>query len=187
VLKRITLGTTREQDFRPTAAAQERIALPLVHAGLTVRGEQRIRHPSLAEAVPSLENGLWRLLPDGRMETTWRIRDGARWHDGAPLTAEDVLFSLELGRDREMSAFHTPGYASIEDVWAPDSRTLTIVWAEPFIGADAVFGEFAGGIVPRHLLEDAYRSDKLSFLELPYWSHEFVGTGPYRLRDRVPG
>jgi peptide/nickel transport system substrate-binding protein len=186
-LKRIALGTTREQGFRPTAAAQERAALPLVHSGLTVRGDQRIRHPSLAEAVPSLDNGLWKLLPDGRMETTWRIRDGARWHDGAPLTADDLLFSLEVGRDREMSAFNTPGYASIEEISALDGRTLTIAWKEPFIGADAVFGEFAGGILPKHLLGDAYRSDKLGFLDLPYWSAEFVGAGPYRLRDWVPG
>jgi peptide/nickel transport system substrate-binding protein len=186
-VKRISLGTSREQDLRPTAAAQERIALPLVHAGLTVRGEQRVRHPSLAEAVPSLENGLWKLLPDGGMETTWRVRDGARWHDGAPLTAEDLLFSLQVGRDRETPAFNTTAYASIEEVWAPDSRTLTISWKESFIGADAVFGEFVGGILPQHLLGEAYRTDKLSLLDLPYWSAEFVGAGPYRLRDWVPG
>ncbi len=186
-LKRITLGTSREQDFRPTAAAQERVALPLVHAGLTVRGDQRLRHPGLAEAVPSLENGLWTLLPDGRMETTWRVREGARWHDGAPLTAEDLLFSLQVGRDHEMSAFNTPVYAAIAEAWAPDPRTLTIAWKELFIDADAVFGEFAGGILPKHLLGETYASDKLTLLELPYWSVEFVGAGPYRLRDWLPG
>src|SRR5689334_3681547 len=39
-------------------------------ANFEADGELR---PQLAEAVPSVENGLWKLLPDGRMETTWKI------------------------------------------------------------------------------------------------------------------
>ena len=88
----------------------------MVHSGLTVRGDQRIRHPQLAEAVPSLENGLWRLLPDGRMETTWKLREGARWHDGVPLTSEDLLFSLQVGRDPEMSAFSSPDLSGLRSL-----------------------------------------------------------------------
>jgi peptide/nickel transport system substrate-binding protein len=121
------------------------------------------------------------------METTWRLREGARWHDGAPLTAENLLFSLQVGRDPEMSAFNVQAYASIEEVRAPDARTLTISWKEPFIDADAVLGQFQGGLLPKHLLEEAYLRDKASFLDLPYWSSEFVGAGPYRLREWVLG
>lgn len=186
-LKRITLGAAREQDFRPNSDGQARLALQMVHSGLTVRDGQRIRHSRLAEAVPSLDNGLWTLLPDGRMETSWRLRDGARWHDGTPLTAEDLLFSLEVGRDNEMSAFSVQAYASIEGVRAPDPRTLTISWKEPFVDADGVLGQFQGGVLPKHLLEAAYRDDKASFLDLPYWSAEFVGAGPFRLREWVAG
>jgi hypothetical protein len=36
-------------------------------------------------------------------------------------------------------------------------------------------------------MEDAYRSDKANFLELPYWTSDFVGTGPYKLRQWNPG
>jgi peptide/nickel transport system substrate-binding protein len=186
-LKRITLGTPLDQDIRPSASGLRRVVVPLVHSGLTVRGDQRIRRPLVAEAVPTIENGLWRLLPDGRMETTWRIREGARWHDGVALTSEDLLFSLQVGRDREMSAFNVQAYASIEDVSTPDVRTLTISWKEPFIDADALLDTQGGGLLPKHLLEDAYRSEKASLLDLPYWAHEFVGAGPYRLRDWTVG
>jgi len=154
---------------------------------LTVVGEQRARHPGLAEAVPTLENGLWKLLPDGRMELTWTIREGARWHDGAPLTAEDLLFSLQVGRDREMSAFNAQAYAAIEEVRTPDARTLTLTWREPFIEADSVLDTRSGGLLPKHLLEATYRSDKTSVLELPYWTSEFVGAGPFRLKEWTPG
>src|SRR5438128_2205688 len=46
-------------------------------------GDGRLR-PQLAESVPTLENGLWKVLPDGGMETTWRLRAGILWHDGTP-------------------------------------------------------------------------------------------------------
>src|SRR5439155_16163035 len=38
-----------------------------------------------------------------------------------------------------------------------------------------------------HPLEDTYLTDTERFVLLPYWSRGFVGTGPYRVRDFVPG
>ena len=58
--------------------------------------------PVLAEAIPSFENGLWKVFPDGQMETTWKIREGARWHDGTPFTSGDVLFTSKLEQDKEL-------------------------------------------------------------------------------------
>src|SRR5438094_9003919 len=104
------------------------------------------------------------------METTWKLRTGAEWHDGVPFTADDLLFSLEIGRDPQMAAFNNVGYTEIDEVTAPDARTLTVTWKQPYIDADALFG--ARGVylpLPRHLLEGAYRADKASLLDLPYW------------------
>ena len=44
------------------------------NAGMTTTDDRGVLHPQLAEAVPSLANGLWKVLADGTMETTWRIR-----------------------------------------------------------------------------------------------------------------
>jgi len=63
----------------------------MVNAPLSGVDDAGILQPRLATAVPSIENGLWKLLVDGRMETTWTIRDGARWQDGQPLTADDLV------------------------------------------------------------------------------------------------
>lgn len=49
----------------------------LLHAGLANFDNLGMIRPQLADSVPSTENGLWKLLPDGRMETTWRIRPGS--------------------------------------------------------------------------------------------------------------
>ena len=41
--------------------------------------------------------------------------------------------------------------------------------------------------LPKHLLEDAYRTDKASLLDSPYWTQGYVGTGPYQVRQWDPG
>src|SRR4051794_15544733 len=56
----------------------------LVNRGLSIRNSERLPIAQLAEDVPSLDNGLWELLPEGRMLTTWKIRANAAWHDGTP-------------------------------------------------------------------------------------------------------
>src|SRR4029434_9197417 len=58
----------------------------LIHAGMSVQNDEGDHLPQLTEAIPTLENGLWKVFPDGRMETTWKIKQGAAWHDGTPLT-----------------------------------------------------------------------------------------------------
>lgn len=159
----------------------------LVSAGLTRADEEGALHPQLAEAVPSLDNGLWRLLPDGRMEITWGIRAAAQWHDGAPFASEDLLFTAQVVRDRELAAFRDPVYDSIEGVEAPDAQTIMVRWRRPFIDADTLFSRVLAVPLPKHLLETPYTEDKASFIQLPYWSAEFVGAGPYKIRDWVRG
>ncbi len=134
----------------------------LVHSGLSVERDRGVRHPLLAEAVPSLENGLWKVSPDGRMETTWRIRDGAAWHDGVPLTVDDLVFSVQVGRDRETVSFRDKGFDAVDTVRAVDARTVTVTWSQPYIEADTLFGNQSTFALPlpRHILEKPFTEDK---------------------------
>ncbi len=157
----------------------------LVHAGLVHADNRGNLHPQLAEAVPSIENGLWKLLPDGRMETTWRINRAARWHDGAPLTTDDLLFATTIEQDRDLGIPRNPVFDLIESVEAPDLQTIIVKWKQPYIEADTLFTYEVALPLPRHLLESAYAGDKASFLGIPYWSNEFVGAGPYKIREWV--
>src|SRR5262245_31288600 len=61
----------------------------LVSAGLGLLDSAGQHRPQLAESVPTIENGQWKVFPDGRMETSFRLRHDAVWHDGTPFTAED--------------------------------------------------------------------------------------------------
>ena len=159
----------------------------LTNAALTELGAEAKLQPLLAEAVPSLENGLWKLFPDGKMETTWTIKPNARWHDGAPLTADDFVFTAAVDQDKDIPVLRPLGYTWVEQVRAADSRTVTVTWSAPYIDADTMFtGAFASPL-PRHLLEEPFLRDKTAFLALPFWSQEFVGTGPFRMRQFNPG
>lgn len=154
---------------------------PMVSAMVTVPDGQGVLRAQLAESVPTLESGLWKLLPDGRMETTWRIREGSRWHDGTPVTSADLLLTAQVFNDEALPEIRRPIWRSVEGTEAPDDRSIVARWKQPYIEADGLFGA-ASIPLPEHLLGQAYREDKAGLLQHPYWSSEFIGTGPFKLR-----
>src|SRR2546423_2360778 len=74
------------------------IALPqrMFNATLDIDDGQEQTHPYLAEALPRVGTDSWEVLPDGGMRTTWRLKPGITWHDGAPLGADDFVFANEI-------------------------------------------------------------------------------------------
>jgi peptide/nickel transport system substrate-binding protein len=165
----------------------------IVHVGLTAVDQQGIRQPVAAEDVPSLENGQLRLLPSGQMEQRWRIRPGTEWHDGTPLTADDLVFTVRVAQDPSLPEFRSGvsgGYEMVERVEAVDPQTVTVTWKQPFIKADRIFASGLEGFaqaIPRHLLERSYLEGRETLLQSPHWNREYVGLGPYKLREWVPG
>lgn len=153
----------------------------LINAGLTVKDDRGGLQPRLSEAVPTVENGLWKVFPDGQMETTWRMRPGIEWHDGVVFSPDDLLFSARLAQDKGLAVFSDIAYESIASVEAPDARTLLVRWKRPYVDAAALFD--ASAIMPQHVLERPYGEDRANFINVPYWSQEFIGTGPFKLRQ----
>jgi peptide/nickel transport system substrate-binding protein len=132
----------------------------------------------LAERAASVENGDWKLLPDGKMETRSTIREGAAWHDGTPFTTKDLLFTNEVARDRELTQTIAASLAFVDKVEAIDARTINVTWKQPYIQADRFWGiEF----LPAHILEKPYRDDKTTLVGQPYMTTDFVGNGPFRV------
>jgi peptide/nickel transport system substrate-binding protein len=162
----------------------------LLNGGLAVMDAEGILRPQLAEAVPSLENGLWQVFPDGQMETTWRLKPNVRWHDGVPVVAEDLLFTATVAQDRQLAMAQDQAYQFVASIDAVDGHTILVKWKSPYIQADALMSQARGSRVlpmPRHLLEQTYLEDKTAFVESPQWTQRYVGTGAYRLGDWVLG
>ena len=187
--KRITIGAfviaTNILDNRARPVPE------LVIGGLTTLDDRGVRQPQLAEAVPSIDNGLWTVFPDGRMQTTHRLRERVVWHDGAPMTSDDLLFTATVAGDAGLTlVVRDATYDLIDRIEAPDPRTVVVTWREPYFQADALFS-FVGGSftnpLPKHLLEQAYLDDKTTFDQQPFWTTAYVSAGAFRLRDWEQG
>lgn len=165
----------------------------LIHAGVAIRDDRGVLRLQLGESLPTLENGQWRVQSDGRMEMTWKLKPDARWQDGTPVTAFDLLFTVQVGQDKDLPLFRHQAFNSIDAVETPDARTVVVKWREPYIWADDLFTPSSVGRpafatpLPKHLLEASFLSDKTRFMELTYWTEAFVGAGPYRVREWARG
>jgi peptide/nickel transport system substrate-binding protein len=139
--------------------------------------------PRLAAKLPSFDDGSIVILPDGRMQTTWKMRSGVKWHDGAAFTADDLAFSFEVNSHPDIPGVQSSSVVpQIDSLDASDPETLRIVWKTTYYRAlNLGFVEFWP--YPKHLLGAAFQGDKEAFLNLPYWTTEHVHLGAYRVAD----
>jgi peptide/nickel transport system substrate-binding protein len=153
----------------------------LFNAFLVLTDDQGAPHPYLAETIPQLNTDSWKVFPDGRMETTYRLRPNLQWHDGQPLTADDFVFAFAAYSKPDTTLFPSKSpQDQMEEVLAPDPRTLVIRWksAHPRAGtlSQGVFDP-----LPRHLLGDSLGLEPEAFANLRFWTDDYVGAGPYKL------
>jgi len=137
----------------------------LIFSGLIRFDDRGNPHADLAEA--------WGISADG-LTYNIALREGAVWHDGTPVTTDDVLFTINL-----MSHADMPTPDDLREFWSEidvllfDEQHMQFQLPEPF----APFLDYLTfGIVPKHLLEEIPPSDLIN--------HGFnmapVGTGPYQ-------
>ncbi len=159
----------------------------LFNAGLAILDAREVPRPYLVERLPELNTDSWRVFPDGRMETTYTLRPNLTWHDGTPLTAADFVFGWQVYGSPELGQSNSPPLNQMEEVTAPDPRTVVIRWKSPYPEAGGVPDtDFAP--LPRHLIEQAFQTESPdAFGRLPFWTTGYVGLGPYRLDRWEPG
>jgi peptide/nickel transport system substrate-binding protein len=140
----------------------------------------------LAQEMPSVEKGTWKLNSDGTMDLTWKLRPNITWHDGAPFTTADITFAYEVRQDPTLPRLRQGGTRPelMESVTAVDPLTFVVRWKQVYVRADE-----GAGIEPlaKHLLEESYRRDKEAMMASRYLSTEFVGLGAYKLVHWEPG
>jgi peptide/nickel transport system substrate-binding protein len=158
----------------------------LFNANLTINDSSGVVLPYLAENLPQLSTDSWRVFPDGRMETIYRLKPDLVWHDGAPLSALDFVFSWQAYSVPELGVATTAPTGFFEEVVALDERTVLIRWQRPYPDAGILSAGFPP--LPRHILEAPLRETPPdAFAGHSYWTRDYVGLGPYRLAQWEPG
>jgi len=124
-----------------------------------------IPQPDLAES--------WGISEDGTIYN-FTIRQNANWHDGTPVTSDDILFTLNLLRS-DSSAYSADVHSLWDnvDITRVDDKNIRFTLTEPYM---PFLDYLTFGILPAHLLQNM-TADQLvnaSFNLAP------VGTGPYK-------
>ena len=144
----------------------ERVLVGLVFSGLVRLGPGTTYQPDLASSWSSDEAGkTW----------TFTIRDDAVWHDGQPVTADDVVFTVEALKSPDAAGAGAAAWADVT-VEAVDSSTVRLTLGTPIGG---VLAAATQPLLPAHLLADVPFSDLATseFARLP------VGSGPFAITD----
>ena len=117
----------------------------------------------------------WEFADDG-MSMTFHFQTGLYWHDGEPVTAEDVKFSLEYTKEKLNAS------TRIESCEILDDNTLRVVFTAP-AGLQELTGMSSTGnagkvIMPKHIWENVDDPDNYSEPDA------IIGCGPYRFVSR---
>ncbi|MCA0399875.1 MAG: peptide ABC transporter substrate-binding protein [Proteobacteria bacterium] len=135
--------------------------------------------PILASEIPTRENG--GLSADGK-NVIWKIKPGVKWHDGKPLTVEDVIFTWEFNKDPATATVNLGSYRDMK-VEKVDDLTVKITFDAPVVFWAAAYVGNVGMIIPKHLFGNytGAKGREAPANIMP------VGTGPYKCTEFKPG
>lgn len=127
-----------------------------------------IKSNSNGDLIPDLAKK-WEVSSDGLVYTFY-LRDDANFHDGVPLTSEDVLYSLRLYSDSKISPDFSKYYEKVSEWKATSKFIFQAKLSEPF----SPFLRYLRNsyILPKHALVNPERDLKL-------FSYKPIGTGPF--------
>jgi peptide/nickel transport system substrate-binding protein len=121
----------------------------------------------------------WTVSEDG-MTYTLTIRDGVNFHDGSPMTVEDVVFSLDRIRDPELGSYVGWMLGNVADVQATDESTVVITMSQPDALLEYALASTAAHVVSKAAVEAAgedYGTPAVGS----------IGTGPFKFVEWVSG
>lgn len=147
--------------------------LGLLYESLTTPSldEPSTQYPLLAE---------WATHPDDFSSVTFKLRENARWHDGKPITPEDVIFSLDAFK--KYHTFYAAYYQNVAKVEKTGDREVTFTFNEknnrelPHITGQLL-------ILPKHFYDAHPDLDPGK----TWLSKDIVGSGAYKIKAFEPG
>ncbi len=161
---------------------------PVLYRGEAAGGLALVYETLMADSLeePSTSYGLiaeWASYPADYSSVTFKLRDAARWHDGTPITTEDVIYSLEVNKaaNPRMALY----YKNVGKAEATGPNEVTFSFdVKGNRELPMIMGQLV--IMPKHYWtgKDAKgnpRDPMKTTLEPP------LGSGPYRIKEVTPG
>jgi peptide/nickel transport system substrate-binding protein len=139
------------------------------------RGEATV--PELVTEVPTLANH--GVSADGKT-ITYHLRKGVKWSDGAPFTADDVVFTTNEVNNTANNIVSRDGFDLITKIDEPDKYTVVYHLKEPYSSYAYTFfstGNANPAVLPMHLLKGYKSLNEVPYNALP------VGIGPFKYKE----
>ncbi len=124
--------------------------------------------PKDSSPVPGLADS-WETSDDG-LTWTFHLNEDAKWHDGKPVTSEDVAYTFNRILDEEQGLY-IDYVRQIESIETPDEHTVVFKTREPSVQMLTMYVY----ILPKHIWENVPEEETKSFKNEPV-----VGSGPYQ-------
>jgi len=158
------IGTPRFINPVLATSDPDKDLVEIVHAGLmTYNGSDYV--PELAQDFT--------ISDDGTMYS-FTLKEGLTFHDGQPLTASDVVFTVQLVQNSSVKSPLRPQWTGVTAT-AVDDQTVQFILESPYAGFIHVT---TLGILPQHIL-GSIPPDQLGFSE---YNIQAVGAGPYKIK-----
>jgi peptide/nickel transport system substrate-binding protein len=191
----LTIGITQyPSTFHPNIEnmAAKSYVLGFARRPLTAYGADWRLTCLTCESLPSLENGgaERETTPDGKpgIRVTNRLREGLRWGDGTPVSAEDLRFAWEAGREAATGFGPAEFYRSAYELIVVDPRTVTIRF-DRVTFEYASMGDFQP--LPAHVERARWQADPRAYRTRTAYDTETTNpalwNGPYRISAVQPG
>ncbi len=132
------------------------------------------------ELVPELAESME--VSDDEMTFTYTLRDDIYFHDGEPVTTEDVKWTFEWMMDDDYTGVRAANWVAIEEIEIEDERTIHFHLSE--VDAPALIRISTWSISPKHVFEDTPIAE---LEEHPNVTQEPIGAGPFKLVEYVEG
>ncbi|BDG72788.1 ABC transporter substrate-binding protein [Roseomonas fluvialis] len=156
---------------------------PVLQIGVNNQGPTLVAAPKMfqglmtfsptLEPIPVLAKS-WTISPDGK-EYVFRLQENVKFHDGRPMTADDVVFSITKFH-MELAPRARAIFSLIDTCEATDPHTVRITLKQAFQPFLLMFDVSACAIVPKHLFDGQdYRTAPA--VQRP------VGTGPFKFTE----
>lgn len=132
-----------------------------------------VRKSATGELIPDLAQN-WSISPDGKMYTV-TLKPGIVFHDGNPVTPEDIIFTVAKIQDPSIKSPLRVAWDGVS-VSSPDEQTVVFNLQKPYAG---FLQQLTLGILPAHLWKEV----PIDGWQTSVYNSEAIGTGPYKMES----